>query len=248
MVVDFTTSMSGSKNFANPKQLHWWERIKEAYNYNMNNPGEARIPRVIHQIWLGKSMPADIERYVDSIKKTNPTFEHRLWTDKDVEAFDFANKHLFFQTPNVGQRSDILRYAILEKMGGVYLDADFQGYNSFESLLHLNLFAGVSYDAEPVLFNGLIGSVPNHPIIQAINKELEPKHGDGMAVIGSTGPYFFTKKFYKHFNESDKIVVLPLTYFYPYPNFAQDKIYGDDLAKYIKPETICAHLWHSSWN
>ena len=53
---------------------------------------------------------------------------------------------------------------------------------------------------------------------------------------------------FKNIDKAGKIVVLPLTYFYPYPNFDKDKVKGNDYKKYITEETICIHLWDSRWN
>lgn len=247
-MVDFDKSMLSSANYMFLRQKERWNLLKRSYLLNMEKVGIAIIPRIIHQIWLGGPIPDKIAIYIDTIKRANPNFEHKLWTNKEADEFEYPTKKQFYQTPNFGQRSDILRYAILEKIGGIYADVDFIGRNSFQPLVHLNLFAGVAYDSNPVLFNGLIGAVPNHPIIHAINKEIQPRYGDGTTVMESTGPYFFTRKFFEHFDPLGKVVALPLSYFYPYPNFNQDKHFGDDISKYVKPETICVHLWHSNWN
>ena len=69
-----------------------------------------------------------------------------------------------------------------------------------------------------------------------------------MSVIETTGPYYLTRKLFKNINLVDKLVVLPLTYFYPYPNFNYDKILGNDYKNYLQEESICVHFFEARWN
>jgi mannosyltransferase OCH1-like enzyme len=249
MVKDFDQCMECSTDYVNSTATDKWAPLKGSYCRYLNESGVNLIPKNIHQIWLGSPLPQALHKLTQTIQETNPGFTYRLWTDADVATLEFNNRELLYKTPNNGQRSDILRYAILEQFGGIYLDTDFTGYKSFESLLHLNFFAGVAYGhSEPVLYNGLIGTVPRHPIIRALNEIKNVGYSDGMAVIRSTGPYFFTEKFLANFSELDRVVALPITYFYPFPNFPRDRKYGEDKSKYIQQETICLHEWHSLWN
>jgi len=69
-----------------------------------------------------------------------------------------------------------------------------------------------------------------------------------MDVIKTTGPWYLTKRLFKNINDLQNVVVLPLAYFYPYPNFERDRTDGDDYMKYLNLKTICVHLWNSRWN
>lgn len=248
MNMHFSELMVTSSNYKNKNLPEKWDILESIYDKNIKSDGNQRIPKIIHQIWLGGSIPNDLYSCFDSIKNANPGYEYRLWTEDDLENFDFKNKDLFNSCKNLGQKSDILRYAILEKFGGIYVDADFVGIRSFDELLHLNFFTGVAYDKEPTLFNGLIGCIPNHEILNDLNNIEYVSDTDGMEVIKSTGPWYLTKKLFKKINNLDKIVVLPLAYFYPYPNFDGDRIFGYDYMKYMNIKTICIHLWNSRWN
>jgi mannosyltransferase OCH1-like enzyme len=243
----FDLCMGNSSNFLNPKLLEKWDIFQKLYNTPLTNQ-QQKIPKIIHQIWLGGDLPADLLSCIESIKKSNPGYIHKLWLDKDVEDFDFKNKTLFLSTPNFGQKSDILRYAVLEQYGGIYLDTDFIGCKSFDSLLQYNFFAGISYDREPRLFNGLFGTSSNNILIKRLNDIKNLRYQEGMDVIETTGPYFLTECFFECCNNMNDIVALPVSYFYPYPNFNHDKNRGNNYQDYIEPETICTHLWHSRWN
>jgi len=248
----FNYYMKYSNNFLSKNLQDKWLIIENLFNKNITEPisKDKKIPKIIHQIWLGDNIPAEVLSLQATIQEANKDYDYKLWREADILNLDFKNKDLFKQAKNLGQKSDIARYAILKQFGGIYLDSDFKGIKSFDCLLHLSFFTGVSYDKEPTLFNGLIGTTNNNCIIEDLNNITEIRDQDGMDVIKSTGPWFMTKKVFKNINYlgNSEIVVLPVAFFYPYPNFSHDKIFGDLPDKYIFDETICIHLWHSRWN
>jgi len=247
-MISFDTSMKISTNYSMREDHDFWNILQDCYNKNINSTPSQRIPKYIHQIWLGKKIPTELLQLTDTVRQYNPDYNYKLWTDDDINIFDDKTKQQFNSTPNLGQRSDILRYAILEKHGGIYLDTDFTCHRSFDSLLHVDFFIGIAYDKTPTLFNGLLGTAPGNTLIKSINNILEISYNDGMGVIRSTGPLYITDRIRNNYKVVEKFLALPVTYFYPFPNFSQDRIYGDDYKKYVKPETICTHLWHSRWN
>ncbi len=84
-----------------------------------------RVPRVIHQIWIGPH-PAP-RRWMDTWRRDylgrNPGWRYRLWTDADVADFDVVETRAYRHLSYCG-RADLLRYRILQRHGGVYIDAD----------------------------------------------------------------------------------------------------------------------------
>jgi mannosyltransferase OCH1-like enzyme len=243
----FNELMARSSSYRDKNLPEKWQLLEYLFN-NRQTSGAKVIPKIIHQIWLGSEPDSNLKKYMDSVKSANPDYEYRLWTDKEVETIDFNNKNLFLSCKNFGQRSDILRYAVLEKFGGIYLDTDFLGIKSFDELLHHNFFTGVAYDKEPTLFNGLIGSVPNHPLLKELNNIEQVEDYDGMAIIKSTGPWYLTRKLFKYIKSYNDAIVYPVAYFYPFPNFERDKDAGNDYRNYIREETVCVHMWDSRWN
>jgi mannosyltransferase OCH1-like enzyme len=239
--------MVGSHHYANRIHNDDWLFLQKQYNL-IHTTGFQKIPKKIHQIWLGGALPPSLLDLTNTIKDVNSDYEYKLWNESDIDDLQYLNRYLYNQTNNLGQRSDIVRYAILKQYGGIYLDTDFYGVKSFDSLLHLDFFTGIAYDKEPTMFNGLIGSTPNNDLITEINNIPSIQNNDGMDVIRSTGPWYMTRKILANRTLTERFVCLPIPYFYPYPNFQQDKCYGDDFKKYIIDETICVHLWHSRWN
>ncbi|KAL3957254.1 hypothetical protein ACCO45_007832 [Purpureocillium lilacinum] len=87
-----------------------------------------RIPRIMHQIALGS---ANMSKYADAMatcRAMHPDWEFMLWTDGNASDFiadnyPWALPH-YTRYPQQIQRANILRYAVLHAMGGVYLDLD----------------------------------------------------------------------------------------------------------------------------
>lgn len=84
-----------------------------------------KIPRVIHQIWIGPH-PRPVrwmESWTRDFLAEHPGWRYRLWTDRDVAGFDVVRTRAYRHLSPCG-RADLLRYRILHREGGVYVDAD----------------------------------------------------------------------------------------------------------------------------
>src|SRR5271157_4561121 len=101
-----------------------WKLIENRYN-NFEYK-EDKIPKIIHQIWLGGDLPKKYFKLIETFKKFNPDWIHMLWTDENIKDLDLINKEIFDKQINMGSKSDILRYEILKKYGGIYFDTDFE--------------------------------------------------------------------------------------------------------------------------
>ncbi len=68
-----------------------WKRIKNLYDtYVVNNieyNPQVRIPKIIHQIWIGSPLPQKYYRWQKSWQKYHPDWEYKLWTERDIEKF-----------------------------------------------------------------------------------------------------------------------------------------------------------------
>ncbi len=87
------------------------------------------IPRVIHQTFMRKELPSELQKNVDNIKRLNPGWTHIIYDDDDITAFIGKNygPHILrcFEriNPRYGvARADLFRYLLMYKCGGVYLD------------------------------------------------------------------------------------------------------------------------------
>ena len=250
MIADdaFDLSMKFSSRYQDRIDQEKWDLLKNAYELFQNQKTKkAVIPKIIHQIWLGGEPPKHYEKLMTELRGTHPGWEYRLWRDNQID-FELENKKLFDQATNFGQKSDILLCEILKKYGGIYLDLDFYMLKPFDELRSCDFFCGVVYDREPNLSNSIIGSSPNNPLInELLHFRKGVLSGNAMEVLDSTGPYHTTRAFFKCLPTMENIVAFPNSYFYPFPNFPEDRILGEETNAYFQKNTICCHLWHCSW-
>jgi len=196
------------------------------------------IPKIIHQIWIGPNKRPDI--WMDTFKKeyikSNPEWEYILWTDDNIyelfDAFPLMFKIYTIESTYNG-KSDLLRYLILYKYGGIYIDADSVWINnkSFNNLLlevnNSDFF--LAHQAKSVLLcGGVLGSSKKNKYIQKIIDEIENmvKRSDDKIYLKDytrtwklpqhawrrVGPGLLTR-LYKN---NCEITIFPSIYFYPH--------------------------------
>ena len=216
------------------------------------NPDEKpRIPKIIHQIWLGSPVPERFKAFQEEWIAMHHDWEYRLWTEKEIGTLDLENKRAYEKAINYGERSDIARYEILYRFGGVYVDMDFEClyplnilHHSFDFYTGIEPLAKASFLSLVIINNGLIGSVPSHPILRSCIDAIKQNANEKDIVI-KTGPMMFTKAFLTCANtDNTRDIAMPPTFFYPITNDISDP---EQLKKYIMPETFAIHHWAGSW-
>jgi mannosyltransferase OCH1-like enzyme len=244
-------------NFENPR----WKVLEFLYNKNLNNINQKEffIPKIIHQIWIGTDVPSDVIYLSTKLRNINSEWEYKLWTDK---SFDFINTDLMNKInliKNFGAKSDILRYLILEKYGGLYLDCDFIGVKNFSNLINNSTFiAGVCNPDDfnlPLINNGFIASTAKHPILEMIiqnilnNLDTLSEIKTQEEVFKYTGPDLFTEMVFKYLssNINQDVLIYPSTYFYPISCRNKFRINEKFISKSSYAETYAIHLWNASW-
>lgn len=240
------------------KQGKQWKILKNLYEKNLSKtPSKApRIPKIIHQIWIGGKLPEKYLPLQKSWREKHPDWEYRLWTDADLPSFPFVNRERFERAVNIGEKADIFRYEILNQFGGLYVDTDFECIRPLDPLHYLcDLYVGIegafTQDQEANMLNSLIGSIPHHPIIEYCLKTIAGRPAGKTAdeVQSVTGPGCFRKAFFKCYKEKNlKNVAFPCTFFYPLSSHERcghlDKV---TKSKWIHPETFGIHYWDVSW-
>jgi inositol phosphorylceramide mannosyltransferase catalytic subunit len=225
-----------------------WKVARQLYRRNyVNTDGETRIPKIIHQIWLGGKLPEKYLPLVLTWQNVHPTWIHQLWTDEDIRTLELSPRiqHAFDTCTNIGMKADIIRYHILDIFGGLYVDTDFECLKPFDDLRYLEFFTGIAYDRDFTLYNGLIATVPKHPIIKSCLNVGAYSGNNPTKIMEATGPYHLTKCFNKNaFIDTKGVVAFPMDFFYPLPN---NKRREEDTKKYIKPVSYGIHYWDVSW-
>ncbi len=209
----------------------------------------APIPRVVHQIWLGPEPPPWYT--MDSCRLATPGWLHAVWTDDNLPPM--VNRKVFdaFGTAYYS-KADVLRYEVLFRFGGVYVDADQLCLRSFDDLLGPDdaFFAGYQNLGNPdldderrratLIANAVVGASPRHPIIERVIRDI----GASTEVKGppwrTVGPAALTKAIE---DTPARAVVHPFHEFYPY-HFTEDiPASPDDMLKAIHYRSHSVSLW-----
>lgn len=179
------------------------------------------VPKVIHRIWLGGEEPE--WTYKLSFSWSRPGWEIHQWTDANIPTlFPLRNQDIWDRAPeiapdHVGQlRSDVLRYELLDRFGGVYVDADFECLKPIDPLVDgVACFAAWEIQ-DKWLNNAILGSVGGHPFIRALTRELprSVERLQGRAKPNRmTGPGLITRVYREH---GQGVTVYDRELFYPY--------------------------------
>ena len=165
-----------SVKYVDPDAEQFVEVLRD--NYNKLKPSKVKsspspiIPKVIHQIWFGgNAIPQNYKYYLETWKKYHPNWTIKIWTEKEYFAEKFSSMDLFVKARTFAEQSDIARYEILYRYGGLYIDTDIECYTNFDDLHHkYNFYVNMESPAvnkkRVSILNAMIGSVPNHPIFK----------------------------------------------------------------------------------
>lgn len=133
------------------------------------------IPKIVHRIWfnLGKNPkpPAKYDDYRSSVENLNPNYEYMEW---DRSAADRLIKESYPEHWKtwIGYKSEIyridaIRYFIMHKYGGIYIDQDIKMYRPFDELLadyHMaSMIFVFSGHSKTTVCNYFMASEKDHP-------------------------------------------------------------------------------------
>lgn len=230
---------------------HEWEVLRCLYERNYVKSqieGQiSKIPKIVHMVWLGGELPEECQKFLESWQRFHPLWDIRLWGDKEAEEFPMTRRDMFDNCANLGQKSDVFRYEILRKYGGLYVDSDFECLKPFDDLMYLDFFTSSGYTDKVELYIGLIACVPNHPIICTMLDEMTGvnKNNGIWDVFKTTGSWRFTECFFRHVDENTEgVVAFPPPFFYPFPNNVRS---DPNPQKYVKDFSYGLHYWNISW-
>ena len=240
-------------NFVNDIPPQTRERLS-LYNY---------IPKLFHFIWISpflnstslQTLTPEVILNIQTCIELHSNWDYLVWTDHKVrEEFpELVDLLTTLRMPSV--MSDVLRMAILSKFGGIYMDTDFWCLRNFERLLQNQYCSGFSANEESnydnqrfrLVSGGLIGTVPNHPVLVAAAREIQlASLGDGKPNV-ITGPFFWGSMIKKYNTSSHCIYVYNKTVFYPcqYGNVLECT---DRFEEFQRNTNVYAiHWWKGSW-
>ncbi|WP_092715145.1 glycosyltransferase family 32 protein [Janthinobacterium sp. OK676] len=140
------------------------------------------IPRVIHYCWFGEGeMSVLHRRCIESWQKYCPEYELMLWNEKNSDIHNEYCKEAIIQK-KWAFVSDWVRFDVLAKYGGIYLDTDLELIRSLDSLLELKgclMARETSLDLGGGYGTGFLACEAENPVIllarQLMSQELIPK-------------------------------------------------------------------------
>jgi mannosyltransferase OCH1-like enzyme len=198
------------------------------------------IPKTFHRIWVGPAMPAAFVRYGETWKEHHPDWEMILWNEKNMP--ELVNQKLYDEAPRIfpgfeGQlRSDIARYEILHRYGGVYIDTDFECLKPIDELIEgVGFFCAWEIQGK-VANNAILGCTPGHPFAKVLVDELEEsvRRQSKTWPAKASGPHYLTAKL------REGVTVFDKKLFYEVGCTELDR-----LTEPYKPDEYARHYWNN---
>lgn len=210
------------------------------------------IPKIIHQTWKDHEVPAKWRGYQKKVKDLHPGWEYKLWTDEDNDEFiktHYPNLFPIYKAyPKPVMRADVIRYAIMDQIGGLYLDLDYEMLKPFDlsggAILPKSRDSAFG-DKDDRIGNCILASEKGHTFWKDVLKDLTDHPfqigEEELDVEKATGPYLLTRIFYS--GKWDNIQTPKRQLFHP-PSPRKEKDYNlileEDVAYGI-------HHAHGSW-
>ena len=243
---------SDVKDYSNIETVH----SQLLQGYKRSEPSEKNIsttliPQIIHQFWTGKQLPPI--KLLNRCKNIHKGWKHMFWSDVNITSghLKLKNQKIYDCEPENG-KSDVLRYEVLQKYGGFWIDADAVCLRSLDSLRNHSIVSGYeSYD-NPTL-NGksnyksklvgsvVIGALPNHHVLNSIIHSLNnnPDICKGPPWM-EVGPLLLTKHLEKH-------NVDPILPFYMFTPYHHTETIDHGLHKLKKYNSFTLNLWGTTF-
>lgn len=214
------------------------------------------IPKIIHHVWLGnKPMPLQFANYIADWKRVYHDFEFVLWTDSMVEQTNIIPeqfKELYYLNElSCVFKSDLLRFFVVAKYGGIYLDTDFECLKKLPELFFsFDFLGGVQTNNEVAI--GFFASCPQSVVlidtINCILPQIDAAKNSGVfsndQLYKILGPPFFTQVCKSHFDSPNCFFFAP-QHFYPY--WWQEPHRRTENFIQTSPWAYAVHHWAKSW-
>jgi len=192
----------------------------------------SKIPKVIHYIWLGGNMPQKVQKVIDNNRHYFAEYQVKLWTEENMPELNAFAKRAYDEE-QWAFVSDYLRFYILHKEGGIYLDTDMEVLRSLDPLLEYTFFSG--WDRRKMyIYAGIIGSEAEHDYLKSILRAYD-KIEEGYP----TSPQIMTTM-YEAYKKKETLKIFESPYFYPLLD-------GEKRSKEKLKNAYTDHLWFESW-
>lgn len=199
--------------------------------------------------WTDRTQTGDYDRSLKTTAEIKQALHNPIPGKRyliDIKNLKLINQDFFDMAPNYGEQSDIIKWEVVYRFGGVYIDTDLECLRPLDDLHYMyDFYTGIQpLDTCMVQLGAAIfAAIPYHPILDFCVNKIKGNQSIYQIVL-KTGPIHFTRQFMDQANKYDFIdVALPASYFYPcdYEQRGQHK------SVWYKPEAFAVHHWASSW-
>ena len=235
------------------EDINKWQHLSDNFEIHLQkfkkkSNLDKKIPKRIHQIWIGpKKIPKKYLDWGKTWKKNNPGWDYKLWTNEYLKNFPMQNRYIFDSSDNVGFKSDLVRYEILYRYGGIYIDTDFECLKPIpDELRDYDFVSCIGFNYTPELLNGFLMASRQSKMMQELifSLKLPQDTTDPMSIINLSGPKKLTELYFKNY-DLNNFMILPSNYCYPYPYFLINSSVKEE--NEIFSESFAIHHWEMSW-
>lgn len=165
------------------------------------------IPKNIYTTWHTKELPPKMKECVERMKRANPEFVHHIYDEDECRQFireQYDDKILdaFDSLVPLSYKSDLWRYCMLYKNGGIYIDIKFYPMNqfTFSQMIDREYFIKDLESSGDGVVNGFMICKPRNPKIgncidQIVENVKTNYYGD--CPLHPTGPMLLKSQFTK---------------------------------------------------
>ena len=208
------------------------------------------IPKIIHFIWVGETIPQYCLNSINKFKKSNPLFEVNLLhttideiqtsTQIDIQEtrdsiFEtingkqnrwsiYINKYIKYNLTFISIFTDLLRFVLLDRYGGIYLDCDTWPVKPFdEELLNRDSFFVTrmeNYFYRDSFFMGFKRGFLGNKFINT-------------TYINFNGSQFDIKQSENKFTDKIRVKLCNNIFNYSVPSLIDSKLYSIDKNKFL---------------
>jgi len=199
--------------------------------------GEPSVAKIVHRVWLGGSrLPEAAERYGESWRAHHPDWEHKLWREEEVEAEQLVSAALLARCRSASEQSNLVRYGLMARFGGVYVDTDMECLHPLDGLLAgVEAFAG--WETTHRVGTAILGGRAGHPLFETAYAASLSSVGLSLNSLEANGPGLFTLLAV----DRQDVKLFPPELFYPYRWDEKDR--RDESFE----GSFGVHHWDLSW-
>lgn len=210
----------------------------------------------IHVVYLNETpLPDFFKRCIETWRRDYPAARICMWDKNNLPPL--RTQKIYDACWHFAARTDVLRYELLHRFGGIYVDCDMMSLRPMDDLLGpVSAFSSAA--PPPEGHTGLwheiciLGAEKNHPFYDYLLSKLavwyEEHQSEG--ACNSTGPFFYYHMLLEWKREiramSKDVCIFDPELMIPFRAEQEHASPSDDLEN-IYPKARCVHWWAGTW-